>query len=138
MKDSDHQERAMAEDLLDHFKETMKRLLRPDAVIKTDIEPDGSYVVTAGWRLGTHRMDNWSKDIYLRISPAVVERYGKLNEIGRVKADANLVSYIKLKLLTFQPDHDKPRFLLPPVEVWVVEFDDVFPRQPPVPPVVTK
>lgn len=128
----------MAEDLLDHFREVMKSLLRPDAVIKTDIEPDGSYVVTAGWRLGTHRMDNWSKDIYLRIPSVVVERYGKLNEKGRVKADANLVSYLKLKLLTFDPDHDKPRFLLPPVEVWAVNFEDIFPRQPPAPPAVPR
>jgi hypothetical protein len=119
--------KAMAEDPLDHFREIMKTLLRPEAVIKTEIEPDGSHVVTAGWRLGTHRMDNWSKDIYLRIPPAVVERYGKLNDKGRAKADANLVSYIKLKLQTFDPDHDKPRFLLPPVEVWAVTFEDIFP-----------
>jgi hypothetical protein len=121
---------AMVEDLLHHFKEMITPLLRPDAVIKTEVEPDGSYVVTAGWRLGTHRMDNWSKDIYLRIPPAVVERYGKLNDKGRAKADANLVSYFKLKLLNFDPDHDKPRFLLPPVEVWAVAFEDIFPPAP--------
>jgi hypothetical protein len=117
----------MAEELLDHFKGVMKTLLRPDAVLNAHIEPDGTYLVTAGWRLGTHRMDNWSKDIHLRLLPAVVERYGKLNPKGQAKADANLVSYIKRKLLTFDPDHDKPRFLLPPVEVWAVTFEDIFP-----------
>jgi hypothetical protein len=117
----------MAEDLVEHFRGVMKSLLRPDAVIKAEVELDGGCLVVAGWRLGPHRMDNWSKDIHLRIAPVVVERYGKLNDKGRAKADANLVSFIKHKLLTFDPDHDKPRFLLPPLEVWWVAFEDIFP-----------
>jgi hypothetical protein len=120
----------MAEvDLVEHLGKLVRPLFRREAMVEIVAVPDGGYLVTAGWRLGTHRMDNWSQDIHLRIPPAVVERYGKLNDKGRAKADANLVSFIKLKLDGFVPDHDRPRFLLPPVEVWEVAFGDIFPSR---------
>jgi hypothetical protein len=116
----------MAEELIEHLRGLVTPLFRPEALVKLVATPDGGWSITASWRLGTHRMDNWSKEIDLRLPPAVAERYGKLNDKGRSKADLNLVSFIKRKLVDFNPEHDRPRFLLPPVEVWEVGYDELF------------
>lgn len=117
----------MADEVKKELEELIRPLFPPAALVQT-AERGGEVVFTAGWRLGTHRMDNWSKDIRLVIPTAVTERYAKLNDKGRFKANANLVSYVKLKLGQFHPEHDRPRYLLPPQEVWAVKFEDVFPR----------
>lgn len=118
----------MAEELIDHLRALVVPLFRPEAVVRLAATADGGWSITASWRLGTHRMDNWSKEIDLRLAPAVAERYGKLNDKGRRKADFNLVSFIKRKLTDFNPEHDRPRYLLPPVEVWEVGYDELFPK----------
>ena len=108
------------------LEEVVRPLLRPDAMVQT-AERDGGVVISASWRLGPNRMDNYSKEIALVIPREVVERYAKLNEKGRTKANGNLVSFVKLKLDAFRPEHDRPRYLLPPTEVWQAKFDEIFP-----------
>ncbi|MBE0597857.1 MAG: hypothetical protein IH614_11350 [Desulfuromonadales bacterium] len=117
----------MAEDLKQQMQELIRPLFPHDALVQV-AERGGEVVFAAGWRLGPNRMDNWSKEIRLVIPPAVTERFAKLNDKGRSKARANLVSFVKLKLADFRPEHDHPRYLLPPQEVWRVTFEDVFPR----------
>ncbi len=117
----------MADDTEATLFATIRPLFRRDALVQKK-EMDGGLQIGVAWRLGEHRMDNWSREIRLIIPREVVERYGKLNEKGRFKANANLVSFIRLKLESFRPEHDKPRYLLPPVDLWPVRFEDIFPR----------
>jgi hypothetical protein len=117
----------MTEDTGTALFELIRPLFRKDALVQRG-ETDGALQISAAWRLGESRMDNWSREIRLIIPREVVERYCKLNEKGRFKANANLVSFVKLKLDGFRPEHDKPRYLLPPVEQWPVRFEDIFPR----------
>lgn len=117
------EEKSVSEQVLD----IVRPVFRPGTAIQ-GAEAAGGCVISASWRLGNHRMDNWSREIRLLIPPAVAERYGKLNEKGKAKANANLVSFVRLKLDAFRPEHDRPRYLLPPVEEWPVAFDDIFPK----------
>ena len=117
----------MAEDTQQALEDLVRPLFRPDAMVKT-AEMDGGCLISASWRLGPHRMDNWSREIQIVIPREVTERFAKLNEKGRSKANANLVSFVKLKLSDFHPEHDRPRYLLPPVEVWPVHYQDIFPK----------
>lgn len=118
------EEKSVTEQLL----EVIRPVFRPEAHVQAR-EFRGGCVISAGWRLGRHRMDNWSREIRIVIPPEVAERYGKLNEKGKLKATANLVSFVRLKLDAFNPEHDRPRFLLPPAEVWQVSFDEIFPKK---------
>lgn len=117
-------EKSVAEQLLD----VVRPVFRPGTVVQ-GAEVAGGCVISAAWRLGANRMDNWSREIRLLIPPEVMERYGKLNEKGKVKASANLVSYVRLKIGSFNPEHDRPRFMLPPVDEWRLAFDDIFPKK---------
>ncbi len=109
------------------IEDVVRPVFRPGAVVQSS-DMQGGLLLAASWRLGVQRMDNWSREIHLILPPEVVERYAKLNDKGKAKANANLVSYVRLKLETFRPEHDRPRFLLPPVEVWAVKFEEVFPK----------
>jgi hypothetical protein len=116
----------MAEEIREHVDHLLRLLFPPEAIFQTSMNK-GELCISVSWRLGTHRMDNWSKEIRITIPPEAVERYGKLNEKGRAKANGNLVSFVQLKLGKFNPQHDRPRFLLPPVEAWEMKFEDLFP-----------
>jgi hypothetical protein len=113
--------------VLEQLEDVVRPVFRPNAVIQSN-DMNGGIVLAASWRLGTHRMDNWSREIHLIIPPQAADRYAKLNEKGKAKANANLVSYVRLKLEGFRPEHDRPRFLLPPIEVWAVKYEDLFPK----------
>ncbi len=114
------------DEMSEHLQSLVKPIFPPQAMVQT-MSRSGGYLISASWRLGSGRMDNWSKEIQVLIPSEVAERYAKLNEKGKSKADANLVSFIKLKLSDFRPEHDRPRFLLPPVETWEIKFEDIFP-----------
>ncbi len=109
------------------LEDVVRPLFRTGSVIQGS-EMRGGFLLAASWRLGTMRMDNWSREIHLILPPEVVERYAKLNDKGKAKANEKLVSLVRRKLETFRPEHDRPRFMLPPVEVWAVKYEDVFPK----------
>ncbi len=117
----------MTEDTKTEIFNIIRPLFRQDALVNIR-EEDGRCFIGAAWRLGRSPMDNWSREIRLVISREVVDRFGKLNSRGRSKASANLVSFVRVKLSDFHPDHDKPRYVLPPVEEWNVRFEDIFPK----------
>jgi hypothetical protein len=120
---------AMAENIRIQVDHLLRLLFPPEAMIQA-ARHKGELVISVSWRLGPNRMDNWSKEIRLTVPPDAAERYGKLNEKGRARANGNLVSFVQLKLGKFDPHHDRPRYLLPPVEVWEMRFEDIFPSSP--------
>jgi hypothetical protein len=119
----------MAEDFRKQVDHLLRLLFPPEALFQATMI-NGEFVVSISWRVGHHRMDNWSKEIRITLPREAVERYGKLNEKGRAKANGNLVSFVQLRLGEYNPHHDRPRFLLPPVEVWEIRFEDMFPSSP--------
>lgn len=108
--------------------EIVRPLFPQEALFVNSVEADGSRVLSVGWRLGLSRMENWSKEVRLVLGPKILERYGKLNDKGRRKAENNLVSFVQLRLAKFNPHHDRPRYLLPPVEIWKPAFEEIFPN----------
>jgi len=107
--------------------EIVRPLFPPKALFVNSVDADGRRVLSVGWRLGASRMENWSREIRLVLGPKILERYAKLNERGRHKAENNLVAFVQLRLSKFNPHHDKPRYLLPPVELWEPVFEEIFP-----------
>ncbi len=75
----------MAEDTQQALEDLVRPLFRSDAMVKT-VENEGGCLISASWRLGSHRMDNWSREIQILIPREVTARFAKLNDKGRSKA----------------------------------------------------
>jgi hypothetical protein len=81
------------------------------------------------WKLGTdpERPNKSSRSIEVRITREAMSDYTNSDENQRRVADALLRQYVQGKLASFEPEHDTPREVPLPGEVWVVSTDMINP-----------
>ncbi len=116
----------MNEETLEQLRHLIQTVFPPATVVGKVTEGDRG-IITVSWRLGDLWTENWSRQIRIVFAGNVLERLEKLNERGRVKANNNLISLVRIRLGEFNPRHDRPRYHLPPSEIWEVTYQDLFP-----------
>ena len=74
------------------------------------------------WKIpAVGRPNRHSRPIVLRLSSALLEDYesARTNAI-RASIDKRMVSHVRARLATFDPEHDFPREAVVPEETWVL------------------
>jgi len=83
---------------------------------------DGDLHIRVSWHLGTdpHRPNKSSRIIIIRISREVLDDYIYIDEPRQHVAERQLVTYLKDRLRSYNPEHTKSPYETPPVEEWRV------------------
>lgn len=119
----------LKDELLRHWKHLLRLVFPPEADIRS-YQQEGGYRIAVAWRLGEtgSYTENWSKEIDIVIPRETIDAYLQQDERGRGIADENLVSLVRLKKREFHPEHDTPRYRLPPQEEWRVGPEELVAR----------
>jgi len=91
-----------------------------------DVDPGASdFVALVSWSLpDTNRPNKRSKTIRLVISrEAVYEYFGKEDESRREQDRQKVVTWIRNKIESFDPDHDAPHGQISPEVKWTIRSD---------------
>ena len=119
----------LKDELLRHWEHLMRLVFPPEADIRS-YRQEGGYRISVAWRLGESGSytENWSREIDIDIPRETIDAYRRQDEKGRRIADENLVSLVRLKKREFHPEHDTPRYHVPPEEHWRVGPEDLAAR----------
>ena len=114
------------DELRQHWEHLVRLIFPPEAEIQS-AEADDGFCFRVAWRLGESESftENWSREIDIVIPREAIDAYLHQGDKGRSIADGNLVSLIELRKSTFHPEHDTPRYHVPPTEEWRVKPEDL-------------
>lgn len=116
------------DELLQHWEHLVRLIFPSETDIRSTEEANG-FRITVSWRLGESGdfTENWSREIDIVIPRETIEAYRRQGDKGRSIADNNLVSLVQLKKGDFHPEHETPRYHVPPAEEWRVRPGDLMP-----------
>lgn len=119
----------MKDELIRHWEHLVRLVFPPETDIRSYPQEDG-YRIAVAWRLGESKSytENWSKEIDIILPRETIDAYRKKSEKERRVADENLVSLVRLRKGEFHPEHDTPRYRVPPQEEWRVGPEDLTSR----------
>lgn len=117
-------DQSLKDKLLLHWEHLVKLIFPPETDIRGYRQEDG-FRIAVSWRLGEAYTENWSREIDIVIPWETIDAYRQQDDKGRAIADENLVSLVRLKKREFHPEHDTPRYRVPPQEMWKVGPEDL-------------
>ena len=122
-------DRQLKDPLLRHWEHLVKLIFPSDTDIRS-YQEEGGYRIAVAWRMGESETytENWSREIDIDIPRETIDAYRRQDEKGRKMADENLVSLVRLKKREFHPEHDTPRYHVPPQEHWRVAPEELVTR----------
>ena len=109
------------EELLNNWVNLLKPLFPDDANIACYLKSYDPYIKVS-WTLKSDpsRPTKQSKTIKIIIPQEIIIFYPNEQKSIKTGIDERLRKFIKQKLSLFNPNHDKARHELPPVETWIV------------------
>jgi len=110
----------MTKQFIETWIELIRPLFPPDVKIETDEE--NGFILRINWKLKNDRdrPNKPSRLIRVIISEEAIEDCNNFN-----KAGSRFREVIENKLSTFNPEHDNPRDLGPPIEEWEISTFDL-------------
>lgn len=111
----------MPETLEDHILAIVKRVFPEHAEYHLGLESD-DICINVGWKLDndSSRPNKQSKTLKIRISREAIDDYKASNIHNRNSADERLQGTLTAQLQDFDPDHNVPAHMSPPVVQWTI------------------
>lgn len=107
--------------LEDQILQAIKAAMPANAEIQV-VPGIGAFNVGVSWKLNDDpkRPNKMSKTISICVSHEVAEDFASASAVDQGGAFRRVVAFLSVKLATFDPKHNVPKYEAPPVEQWVI------------------
>jgi hypothetical protein len=105
----------------EHTLQAIRAAMPPEAEIWV-IPGIGEFTVGVSWKLNDdpERPNKRSKTISICVSDEAAEDFETASAVDQGAAYGRVAAFLSKKLATFDPQHNVPRHVPPPVERWVI------------------
>lgn len=105
----------------EHILQVVRAAMPPGAEIQV-VPGNGVLNVGVSWKLNDdpERLNKMSKTISICVSLEAAQDFASASAADQGAAYRRVAAFLSAKLATFDPQHDVPKYEVPPVEQWVI------------------